>query len=456
MPVIHTVNSGDPITAAWANGLVAEVNTKHSSAFSTGAYIGNSHRPLQMIGTSAFQISYAKNGSITLNTGQIYIDGQLVASSENSYNQAGSIEDWTKYSVYQRKSLEDLPIWTIHIFRNDKGEYKAKLTVTNSDSVQATPPEMAGYSLFAEVPINKVDKERKEILQLVSGSIYLSTAGYMSIIQGDGIIIHKNTSNGTTNYIVSAYISLIGGDGIQITKEATESGDNQIIFKVDNTHKYISLIEGDGISIVKDSHDTTTDVYTISSKSSVEIKQGDNVTVTKESDNAYKIDAKDTVVEGANGVNVVPSVNGNTTVYTISADIDPGDVVTSTVSEGHGIDVTQTGNNYKVSAKLSLIGEDGISVTQTVENNGQITATISGSGYGDYTFDENWFIIVDGEVSINEEAVSALIDEAVADISIDVTAEGLIESNTYGNLRVTTTGLNSLTNLSADSTVAYA
>lgn len=91
-----------------------------------------------------------------------------------------------------------------------------------------------------------------------------------------------------------------------------------------------------------------------------------------------------------------------------------------------------------------------------MESDGQITATISGGSSGDYTFDEHWFIVTDGEVTINEEAVAALIDEAVSDISVDVTAEGLIESNTHGNLRVTTTGLNSLTNLSADSTVAYA
>jgi len=455
MPVIHTVSSGDPITAAWANSLVAEVNTKSASAFSTGAYVGISHRPFQMDSTPAFQICYAKNGSITLNTGQIYIDGKLVASSENSYNQAGSIEDWTKYSVYKRQSIDDLPVWTIYVLRNGNGEYKAKLTVSKSDTTPAAP-SLEGYELFAVIPINKVDKEKKEILQLVSGSIYLSTSGYISLIQGDGIVISKNTLDGVTNYTVSAYISLIGGDGIQITRESTQSGDNQIIFKVNNTHKYISFIEGDGIIITKDSNDDTTDFYTISTQSAIEIKEGDNITVTKESDAIYKIDGKNTVVKGENGVNVVESINNNTTVYTITADIDPGDVVTSTVSEGNGIDVTQTGNNYKVSAKLSLIGEDGISVTQVVESDGQITATISGGSSGDYTFDEHWFIVTDGEVTINEEAVAALIDEAVSDISVDVTAEGLIESNTHGNLRVTTTGLNSLTNLSADSTVAYA
>ena len=78
MPIVKAVTSGEPITAAWANSVVSEVNKTQAIDLSSGMSFRNGSRGIkQTLSDPAFQIRYSY-GTYTLNAGQIYINGQLV------------------------------------------------------------------------------------------------------------------------------------------------------------------------------------------------------------------------------------------------------------------------------------------------------------------------------------------------------------------------------------------
>ena len=150
--VVKNVGRGEPITAFWANSLVNEVNLKQGVHLSGRSIPRPSMRNLQLTSEPAFQIRYTKSGDITLNAGQIYINGLLVgASSEigeevskHSYNQFSSLKEWEENSVHTMQDLEDLPEWYIVITgpkvvnSTNIGEVEAKLVKLSKGS---EPPE---------------------------------------------------------------------------------------------------------------------------------------------------------------------------------------------------------------------------------------------------------------------------------------------------------------------------
>ena len=170
--VVKEVQRGEPISASWANSLVKAVNTyggiSHSDRVGSATYL----KPIQLASEPAWQIRYTKNHQITLNAGQIYIDNQLITCGDNSYNQYGSVENWTTLSVYTPTSAEDLPIWSIYVYQANKAETKptirAILKVRSSAAaapILDTPPD--GYTLIREIQLNTVDTTTKSIKQLV-------------------------------------------------------------------------------------------------------------------------------------------------------------------------------------------------------------------------------------------------------------------------------------------------
>ena len=114
--MINTVSKGEPIRATWANSIALELNHPNGLNLRSKHRAENYSRPMQYASEPAFQIRTTSNYDYTLNTGQIYIDGELVEASENnqdSYNQVGSIDNWEDLSFYTPISEKDFPIWTI-------------------------------------------------------------------------------------------------------------------------------------------------------------------------------------------------------------------------------------------------------------------------------------------------------------------------------------------------------
>ena len=146
--MIKTVSKGEAIKATWANSIVNTLNSMGGINYTNRSIENHLGKGFQFASNAAFQIRYTKNGQFTINSGQIYVDGELIcliedkerSLTESSYNMFGSLENWNKVSLYSPTSPYDLPIWSITIFKletedpdNKKPIYRAALDVISSD-----------------------------------------------------------------------------------------------------------------------------------------------------------------------------------------------------------------------------------------------------------------------------------------------------------------------------------
>lgn len=284
--VIKNVSRGEPITALWANSLVNEVNLNQGIRLRGRNVNESSGSRIQMASEPAFQIRYTKNGHITLNAGQIYVNGYLVTqtveegqTAQHSYNQFSSIKNWDKYAIHQMTNgVEDLPEWYIiitspkNVTASNINEVEAELVKKTKGQAKPTKPENIGDDkLWACVQISKVVDN--QLLQLVSGSIFFTTPsessssydGELSIIAGDGINVDFDSNDNA--YTISAKLSIIPVDNIITTNQYTDT-DKTIIVELGanlpEIHKQVSIIAGDGINVsAKEYTDVIT--YTVSS-----------------------------------------------------------------------------------------------------------------------------------------------------------------------------------------------
>ena len=86
--------------------------------------------------------------------------------------------------------------------------------------------------------------------------------------------------------------------------------------------------------------------------------------------------------------------------------------------------------------QVSIVAGDGITVTHS-SNTYTISATISGITYD---FDPSWFTVTNNNVTINEAKLDTLVNEAINELGVEVTGEGLVESTFRGNLYANTQG----------------
>lgn len=155
--VVKNVGRGEPITAYWANSLVNEVNMKQGLHLSGRSIPRPSMRNLQLSSEPAFQIRYTKSGDVTLNAGQVYINGLLVGAGKSdtdgnitgvvdkhSYNQYSSLKDWDANSVHTMQDLDDLPEWYVVITApkvvNSSNIHEAEATLIKQ-AKGSKPPE---------------------------------------------------------------------------------------------------------------------------------------------------------------------------------------------------------------------------------------------------------------------------------------------------------------------------
>lgn len=280
--VVKEVQSGEPISASWANSLVKAVNTyggtSHSDRGGSATYV----KPMQLASEPAWQIRYTKNHQITLNAGQIYIDNQLITCGDNSYNQYGSVENWTTLSVYTPTSAEDLPIWSIYVYQAKNAETKPTIRAilkvrSSAEAAPAldTPPD--GYSLIKQIQLNTVDSTTKSIKQLVSGSIYISSqnggsvdVNPISLVAGDGIKLTFTTDPDACK--IEQNLSVISSDNsILIAQDAGPDNVHQITLCVNSDifRDKISVISEDDLIVIQQSFKDGVNVIQLSLSSSI-------------------------------------------------------------------------------------------------------------------------------------------------------------------------------------------
>lgn len=337
MAVIKTVTKGQPIKASWANSLVHEVNTKEGLRLKGTRTYSNFNLPSQAVNDTAWQIRRSV-GCISLNAGQIYINGILIDSGIRSFNQVSSANNWVDVCNFYPADETEFPVWFLTI------KYPDKITTENLNSVECnlilnkysealeapTRPEQLeeGYK-WQCIQLNTVDQSN--VVQLVSGTIYLNDT-IPSIVAGDGIKIEEPQE-----------------DVLVI------SCNPSVIANVD-----------------------------------VDIRAGENVRVDKSTDNT-------------------------TRVFTVHA-------------------------NLPTIPTVSIVAGDGIQVDAS--QHGDVTAYTISNTYSPiiYDFDEQWFIVTDNKVTLNEEKLDTLVNEAINELGVEVTGEGLVESTFRGNLVANTQG----------------
>ena len=274
MSILKTVTKGEPITATWANSIIHEVNNK-SGNYAKGRYTYTHYNtPSKAQSSEAWKITY-NNGTYSLNAGQVYINGLLVTNTHtqptiitgdktvwvNSFNQYSSCSNWYEKCNYQATDATDLPIFwllivtpTERITQDNIQQVVASIEVTK-DEKQVPKLDIDNGKELTVIQLNKV--EENNLIQLVSGSIYLNEA-VPSLVAGDGITINPLPHN-------VLEIASTGGSS-DIVVEAGESVDvtaNSGPPKTYTVHaQSVSIIAGDGINVTSSQHGRVT-AYTI-------------------------------------------------------------------------------------------------------------------------------------------------------------------------------------------------
>ena len=198
---VKRVKAGDPITAHWANSLVTQVETV--AGWTTTPNKGNfSHAPVQFSYPAGFQIQMSPSGAWTIEPGCIFINGELVVGNGTTYshNQT-SLQNWS--SAYYHKGNE-LPKWKIKGYIPDTSGTVAdsKFWLINENASEETskseqPPENCpeGYKWWEQY-INEVDEENGFVKQIISGTIFISTAQAANVPRPfDVIVVGKVDEN---------------------------------------------------------------------------------------------------------------------------------------------------------------------------------------------------------------------------------------------------------------------
>lgn len=435
MAVVKTVTSGQPIKAGWANSLVNEINTKQGLKLGGRSASSTSLRPIRIDNDPAFQIS-KRNGVYSINAGQIYINGILIETETTSFNQLSSMSDWTENSFHSPTDENDLPIWWLKVVypaqltEDNKGEVVCNLikTKNNSDS-EPEQPEVNENQKAKLIKLNTV--VNNQIKQLVSGSIYINDNLSNVAIKGeDGIEVTKTNDT----YDIKLYISIITKDGIEISdelwKEETENEDEKPIrvFTVGLTP--ISFIDDDGI-ILHDNYYTVPDDQNPEQSKRIRV-----IKIANPPSDQYEFEGNVIV----NSEQHTDHRGYNYNVHKIS--VTTGDTPTVEIKEGDNVEVTKTNNTFTIHADgISLIAGDGISIEPIESAIHSTVYTISvTNSYITPDFDPEWFDVVNGQVTLKQSALNTVIDEAVNEISVEVNGSGLIESTFRGNLTANTSG----------------
>lgn len=114
---------------------------------------------------------------------------------------------------------------------------------------------------------------------------------------------------------------------------------------------------------------------------------------------------------GGQNISVQETINGTTRQFTINA--TDKDTIISIVA-GDGITVAEKDNTYTISTIASIIH---------------------------YDFDQQWFIVSDGVVTLNEQKINQVAQEIANNAMVNVNVTGIVDQVVSGRVQVNTTGL---------------
>ena len=177
---VRRVNSGEPITAFWANSIVNALDTVGGNRTTTTSGVSG-NAPQQFNNPAAFQIQMTQSGCWTIEAGTIFINGELIKGNGNTFgNHATSLENWE--SCYFHKG-QSLPKWKIkgYIPKTAQGviaNSKFWLINENAEDTQQQqeqlPKELPEGYTWWEQYINDVDDKQGTVKQLVTGTIHIT------------------------------------------------------------------------------------------------------------------------------------------------------------------------------------------------------------------------------------------------------------------------------------------
>lgn len=467
---LSNVSTGDKITARWANSLINEVNKLQPLEIKTTRmdYTGVDFTCMADY-SEAFHMEWS-NGNLTLNAGQIYLNGQLIrpAKINNSYNQFSSVENYSEYEVIDiQDTIPELAI-EIKIPKNYSDEkikdVKARIVEVKKETTGEQEPEEPNEeeAKFDKITIqiNELTADKKDFVQLVSGSIYLYTNANLPKDK-DGIIIcdeeneveNKETGEKTkvTTKVIKLHVSFIGEDGIEVldslytssySKEEEENPEGEDEEEENPVRKFFirgkkfSFIGDDGIIVEEKkemiSEDEGGTLETPKEQSTITIKNKPLEITTDFPQETKIIDDNQTEKR---------TIKVNPKIYNVSS------------SAGSAVNVVKNtwnnNNHFKEQILIntpwvSLISGDGIEVEKTIEylddGNGEkiqfykVSISPSFIPQDNLVFDEEFFIVEDGTVSVNQAAIANLVEEALQEISVEVTANGVIENTARGTV----------------------
>ena len=278
--LVKNVTSGEPISAAWANSLVNNVNLKQGlSVANRSVEFTKARGGLQFANDAAWQIRITQDRKVTINAGQIYINGLLVSpeDAKHSYNQFCSCSNWETVCVQEIGDDGSLPIFYIDL------KMPSQVTEENIDEVTATLKVKKSGELSDDesneenddneegtrsITIQLNDVVENEIKQKVSGSIYLDSAAAGFPRAKEGIIIceeeneiedEQGNKTKVKENVIKLHVSIIGEDGIEVLDSLYEKSHEDVnpdaekeenparIFTIRG--KRISFVGEDGITI---------------------------------------------------------------------------------------------------------------------------------------------------------------------------------------------------------------
>ena len=145
---------------------------------------------------------------------------------------------------------------------------------------------------------------------------------------------------------------------------------------------------------------------------------GDGIKIIEVEDNILEISCSPSVIAdvdidiiGGQNVNVQQTINGTTREFTISA-TDNNTIIS--IVAGDGITVAEKDNTYTISCIDSVIH---------------------------YDFDQQWFIVTDGVVTLNEQKINQVAQEIANNAMVNVNVTGIVDQVVSGRVQVNTTGL---------------
>ena len=114
---------------------------------------------------------------------------------------------------------------------------------------------------------------------------------------------------------------------------------------------------------------------------------------------------------------------------------------------------TVRGIEYRSDIDSPRIADGMVQLQQPTEPGGGSDVDETGISYD---FDPQWFLVSGTSVTLNTASLDELVAEAVDELSVNVTASGVLTHTEFGEIQYTTQTTNpSLANLSLDSNIAY-